>query len=269
MRRTSLLAVLMFVMLIASGTANAAATCSNNTLKSQFGLLYHGDLGNGKDIVGVVYLNSTAGGQFVAGTTGQEAVTPASQTALTVGAGSTYSVSTGGTSCLVTLTLYLTGSSLPQPAHFDFFFNIPDNAGDGIESDGVPVNQIEVSARLVKRGAATTCTGASVAGNFIFSESGPWANVGGDTIGAGSLTLSAAGGVNGTESLFLAGAGLVPLVPVVGSFTINPDCTGAMTLDAAGGAFIYDNATMTVNSGKEILYIRSDAGWVLYGDMMR
>jgi len=271
MKKTSLLAVLMLMTftLIAVGSANAAA-CSNSSLKGVWGFQYHGFLPSGEYIVGEVLLNSAGKGTFAAGTTGQEAVQPATQTPLTLGAGSGYTA-TGATTpnCEITLTLNLPGSALPSPAHF---YGTENGGGkiDAIEIDGTPTNQIVVNGFAQETGETITgCTNALSAGTVSFHSEGPIAAVGGWTNGEGQLVLTAAGGESGTVTLFLAGVGLVPLAPGVGSFSANPDCTGTSTLSVAAGAFVYDTFTIAVNKGANALFVVSDAGSVVYGETTR
>ncbi len=268
MKKASLLAVLMFVTLVAAGTANAIP-CGNTSVKGPYGFQYHGTLASGAHVAGLVLLNANGKGAFTAGTTGQEAVTPASNTAITVASGSYTASGALSPECLVTLTLTLTGSALPSPA---VFYGTENDLKQivAINVQGTPAAQIAVVGQATLTGETIIgCTATQVAGTVSFHSEGPIAAVGGNTDGEGQLVLTAAGGESGTVTLFLAGAGLVPLVPAVGSFVAHPDCTGSSTLSVAGGAFVYDTFTIAVAKGQNSLFVVSDAGSVIYGETTR
>jgi hypothetical protein len=108
------------------------------------------------------------------------------------------------------------------------------------------------------------CNVASLNGTFAFSSSGfitvppafagPFAGVGTQTFaGDGTTTAIASQSQNGNQLK----------VTITGTYTVNPDCTGTLTLQASPGGFTSHFFFVLDDSANELLAICTDPGVVL------
>ena len=108
------------------------------------------------------------------------------------------------------------------------------------------------------------CSNATLNGTFAFTSSGfittppalagPFAGVGTQTFD-GNGTMTAAG----TQSQ----NGNILQVTITGTYTVNPDCTGTLTLLASPGGFTSHFFFVIDDTGNEFLAICTDPGVVL------
>ena len=106
------------------------------------------------------------------------------------------------------------------------------------------------------------CSNATLTGNYAFNHLGfqtrfhpptgnevPFANV-------GVLTFDGAGNLSVTTTAVLNGGGGQPFGPATGTYTVNSDCTGTITVPDAGVHF----NIVTVGGGAEFFGIQTDTG---------
>ena len=108
------------------------------------------------------------------------------------------------------------------------------------------------------------CSNATLIGTFGFTSSGfitappavagPFAGVGTQTFdGNGTTTATATQSQNGN----------IRQVTITGTYTVNPDCTGTLTLLASPGGFTSHFYFVIDDTGNELLAICTDPGVVL------
>jgi hypothetical protein len=102
------------------------------------------------------------------------------------------------------------------------------------------------AATAQAKGKDPQCTLAGAAGTYGFSDSGTVVGVG-PRAAAGILTLDALGNINGKVTASLNGS--VTHTTLSGTYTVNPDCTGAGTFEE------FDQ------SGNKTLTLTEDAVW--------
>ncbi len=85
-----------------------------------------------------------------------------------------------------------------------------------------------VLAALLPTARGQSCSLARAAGTYGFSDSGTVVGIG-PRAAAGILTLDAAGNTNGKVTASLNGS--ITDSTVSGTYTVNPDCTGAIAFD--------------------------------------
>jgi hypothetical protein len=108
--------------------------------------------------------------------------------------------------------------------------------------------------KSVKGDYGATFTGAITAGPFA----GPYAAV-------VRIVCDGKGGCHGEGTQSLNGL-IVPLVDLGATYTVNPVCTGSITVDLGGGQTINFNFII-VNRGKELRSIQTDPNTVITGNL--
>ena len=107
------------------------------------------------------------------------------------------------------------------------------------------------------------CTAQLIQGSYAISVTG-WA-FGKDLVisaAAGNMIADGQGGVTGLETLSLNGV-VSRRIPFTGGYSISPDCTGSVALQAQGTIYNYD--IFLANGGKSVQFIETDAGVVSSG----
>ena len=116
------------------------------------------------------------------------------------------------------------------------------------------------------------CSESTLKGNYVWAYDGfqvmgetatqriPLAYAGRDVWnGNGTMTGVGSGSVNGVPD---------GLVTTTGTYTLEADCTGALTqVDALGNTTHWD--LFVLNNGALITYVQTDAGWVASGTEQR
>ncbi len=108
------------------------------------------------------------------------------------------------------------------------------------------------------------CSNATVQGTFAYTSTGyitappayagPFAEVGTQTFdGKGGTTAAVMSSQNGN---------ILPLT-VTGTYTVNPDCTGTMTLQVSPIAVTVDVSFVIDDAGNGFQAIETDAGFVI------
>lgn len=112
------------------------------------------------------------------------------------------------------------------------------------------------TVKSVKGDFGATFSGAITAGQFA----GPYAAV-------ARIVCDGKGACHGEGTQSLNGL-IVPLVDLGASYTVNPECTGSITVDLGGGQTINFNFII-VDRGKELRSIQTDPSTVITGNLMQ
>lgn len=109
--------------------------------------------------------------------------------------------------------------------------------------------------------SATSCSNASLTGRYGFTFNG--INNGNSVSGVGQIATNGNGTLAGYETIASNGA-VGSLLSLLGTYQINSDCTGTMTIQPAG--LLSQNFAVTVfSSSTKIEMIQSDAGTTVSG----
>ena len=107
---------------------------------------------------------------------------------------------------------------------------------------------------------ATSLTGAygySLAGS-VYDNQGYWYVLG----AAGRLVSDGSGSFTGADTFSFDGS--IVKRQYTGTYTMNADCTGSMTLTPSSGAASHFDF-VTVNNNKEVNVVQTDTDWILTG----
>lgn len=127
----------------------------------------------------------------------------------------------------------------------------------------VCVSSIGVSAAVMAAPAPPeTCKLSSAKGAYGFSESGSIVGFG-PYAAVGTIVSDGAGNMKGIFSESAGGA-IGSGITFVGTYAVNPDCTGTAELTDSLGR-TGTRAFVIVQQGKEIQYVFTDPGFVATG----
>jgi hypothetical protein len=114
------------------------------------------------------------------------------------------------------------------------------------------------------------CSVGTLMGSFGIATSGSIVAFGpvGPVAEAGIITFDGAGGVSQTTTVSLNGTILLNRSSISGSYEVNPDCTGdlSVVLPVPGGTITSTSHFVIVDHGKEIRLVNTGAGRVLLGN---
>jgi hypothetical protein len=121
------------------------------------------------------------------------------------------------------------------------------------------------TAATVRADEPRACTNASLRGSFGFTSQGALlAGVPPPIVGpfgeVGRQSFDGRGNTDGTATL--SANGTIVRVTVQGSYVVNPDCTGSMTLSVAPLGIISDLDFVIDDNGNELRAIVTEAGAV-------
>ena len=85
--------------------------------------------------------------------------------------------------------------------------------------------------------------------------------------GIGLITFDGAGNLSGSETVSFGGA--INPTPLTGTYLVNPNCTGSMTLTLSAGGFVFHLDFVIVDDAKEIRATTADAGVVAVNTFIR
>ena len=115
--------------------------------------------------------------------------------------------------------------------------------------------------------AQTACSAATWNGahgytlsGFVYDDQGYLYMLG----AVGRMVSDGAGNLTGSDSFSFDGS--VVKREFTGTYTVNEDCTGALTLTNAAGASVHADIVI-VSGGKEILLLETDGGYILTGTL--
>ena len=142
----------------------------------------------------------------------------------------------------------------------------------------LPAILLVVTSMLVLRGvtpgeagtvppmhAQPTCTDASLHGSYGYSFDGTVIGIG-PTAGSGVITFDGTGQMSDADTLSLNGT-IIPRT-LTGTYTVQANCTGSVTLEVSTGD-LFHLAFVSVDSGRELRFIQTDAGTVITGAAIR
>jgi len=234
----------VFVALIGTVPASVAATCSNASIKGQYGIFINGYDSSGLYQHGVGMINSNGAGKF----TGVETVSDDGTIYNNQSTTGTYSIAAN---CTGSGTIINVKSG--NQSHYNF---VVDSTG-----------QIEVAATDSGHGSASgyalplgtaTCSIATVAGTYGFHGGGFLAGKG-ELQFNGQFVLGSTGAVTGVETQDVNGA-VISAGAVTGKYTAASNCRGTISY-SFNGTTIHLN-TYFVNGTKGFVAIETDSGTV-------
>lgn len=245
------IAASIFVATLALSSATWAA-CSNASLTGTYGFLLNGTTRTGITTVALGQGTFTPGPRTFNGTE------TASVNGVVVSTtfNGTYSVSAD---CTGKATLNAQGF----PTEHASFVVI--TAGSGVRLIGTDANAIQSGFQWAQGNAV--CTNLGVKGQYGFQATGNF--LAGQPIGpvayVGAFTLDGIGGISGSESGSLDGQ-IFSAAALSGSYTINSDCTGAITTTLPHQSSNHYNLVV-VNGGQTLMVMQTDANTLVTGTL--
>jgi hypothetical protein len=247
MFRIAPLIVLAFLAL----SSTAFATCSTDSLSGTYGFVHDGTDSTGTPAtaaVSQITFDSSTGTFTVETTASHEGM-----------------VVTSSTTGTYTVAPDCTGTGVPAGASpFSFVVTSTGFVALHLLSEGFAVKQ-----------GPSTCTNAGVQGSFGFEATGIF--LAGPATGAvafiGELKLivnpAGEGGIIGHLASSEDGTYLTfPDEPVTGSYTVDTDCRGRVTIQPKGFPEMHFSFVV-VDGGKEMLAVETDANTVVSGALQR
>jgi hypothetical protein len=242
------IAVLLFVIVIATGMARA--TCTNATLNGVYGFISVGLNGSGVPASNVTQVKADGNGNLTGTTT--KSIDGTIVTFATTG---TYHLLTNCTGS-ATLT-----NQDGQTEHDNLVLNNGNKGGFLIQTDP---NHVE-SAIAAAQGLAT-CTDLGVKHTYSLEATGIRIGIG-QIAAVGQLALNGAGSLKGTLSISANGS-IASSLPVTGTYQINANCTGTATFTPQGQSAI-NIGIVIVNAGKELMFLETDSNTVVAGTLQQ
>ena len=117
--------------------------------------------------------------------------------------------------------------------------------------------------------SSDNCTLKSVKGAFGATFTGTITapeQIAGPYAAASRIVCDGKGGCHGEGTQSFNGV-IVPLVDMGATYTVNPDCTGSITVNLGGGQNPIHFNFIIVNRGKELRSIQTDDGTVITGNL--
>jgi len=135
--------------------------------------------------------------------------------------------------------------------------NRVDPADDSEDEDGSP---FACSPKTIKGSYAISTTGSIVAGGPL-----------GAVADVGKITFDGNSGASQTTTVSLNGAIGPPRSSLAGSYTLNPDCSGelTLTLPTPTGAILSTSRFVLVEGGNQLMLVNTGAGRALTGVAIR
>lgn len=242
----------MMIVLAGLALSSAAfgATCSNASLSGTYGFQHDGTDSTGTPnsaAVSQITFDSTAGTFTVENTASHDGVITTSSL------NGTYAVASNCTG-----TGYPTGAT-----PFSIVVTPTGFLAAHLFSEGFAMKQ-----------GSPTCANAAVKGNFGFEATGTFL-AGAPAIGAvafiGELKLTVNASGERVISGHLAssvGSTFLAFTPVTGSYTVDKDCRGTVTITPEGLSEMHFSFVI-VDGGKEMLAIETDANTVVSGTLVK
>jgi hypothetical protein len=235
----SLVAVLLVALAM---SVSAKAACSNATIKGGYGFLLTGT--NATSLAAVV-------GQFTAdgngGLTGSETVSNNGVISSSVPLTGSYSINS---SCAGNARLSASGLSAAK------YSLTVVSAGKQIEMVDADTGITQFGYALAQ--ASSVCTAAAIKGIFGFQGGGFNSSLIPSAF-AGQVKLDGAGNLTGNETL--SSGGTIISGPVSGTYAVNPDCTGSVSI-TFNGSDSHDNFVI-VSGDQSALEIQTDSGKIV------
>jgi hypothetical protein len=239
----------MIVLACLALSSTAWATCSNDSLSGTYGFVHDGTDSTGTPAtaaVSQITFDSATGTFTVETTASHEGVIATDSTT------GTYAVASD-----------CTGTGIPAGASpFSFVVTSTGFVALHLLSEGFAVKQ-----------GPSTCTNAGVQGSFGFEATGIFLPATGAVAFIGELKLivnpAGEGGIIGHLASSENGTFLTfPEEPVTGSFSVDTDCRGRLTIQPKGSPEMHFSFVV-VDGGKEMLAIETDADTVVSGALQQ
>jgi hypothetical protein len=233
------------VALMAAVPPSAAVTCSNASIKGQYGIFINGYDSSGLYQHGVGIIKSNGAGKL----TGVETVSDDGTIYNNVPTKGTYSVAADCTGSGTIINVKNGNQS-----HYNF---VVDSAGKQVEAGGTDSGHGTASGYALALGAGG-CSESTVAGTYGFHG-------GGFLVGQGvlqfngQLVLDSAGNVTGIETRDVNGT-VISAGTATGTYTISSNCTGTISYQFDGATVNLN--TYFVNGKKGFFAIETDSGTV-------
>ncbi|MGA9529790.1 MAG: hypothetical protein WBS24_16885 [Terriglobales bacterium] len=252
MKKTSLFAVLMLIVVIGAGTASFA-TCTATSLTTAPGIwgieAYGHNASPDSDNI-LMQVTFVSGGTF-SGTEWQSVA--GALTSFSVSG--TWAMGSPASDCQGTITV-----TSPSTQTFNFALNNTNKGGTLAQID----SGYTMAGFMVAQGSiAAGCTTALFK-NKLFSlySDGSIPSVGGLVTATGEIKFGTTGATFAsapTVTLDLGGAGNF-VVPATGTSSISSNCTGSGVLTVSSLGQSFDVDTVVVDGGKEALWIVTNSG---------
>jgi hypothetical protein len=236
----------IFLAVTTSGSALWAqaegllSTCSNATVKGNFGFITGGLDGSGTPIMSVGQNNLNGAGKST-GTFTQSKDGTISTFSFT----GTYTVKAN---CTGSGTLSGGGKTIT-------FGLVIDSAGTHVEVAGTDPGHVSGGEALAQ--GTPICTTAGVKGTYGFHGGGTLVGTGALAF-AGQYALDGTGKLTGTETISTAGT--ITTQAISGTYSLASTCKGKISYTLGGKPSTW--STVVVNGGKTILAIETDSGSV-------
>jgi len=247
--------------------AHAAQTgCSNSSLRGNYGFQIKGTIVGLGPIGGIALITFDGGGNFTQ--TDNVSVNGFPIVPNRPGSG-TYSVNAD---CTGTQTLHQAGG---QVIHTTFVIaengrEVFDEVTDSnlvITGVGKAVGSAEDSEE--DDSSRFACSLQTIKGSYAISTTGSIVSAGpvGAVADLGKLTFDGNGGASQTTTVSLNGTIIPSRSSLAGSYTVNSDCTGelSLTLPTANGPIPSTSRFVIVASGNQLLLVNTGVGRVLTG----
>lgn len=242
--------LLMFVATAAVAPA-AHAVCNNVTLNGIYGVLATGLNGSNQPIAAVNRVVFDGAGHLSGSSTKSQ-----NGTLVTYNFTGTYQIAANCTGTAVH------NNQDGNPIHENIYLDNGDKGAFLIQTD----DQHVVTGVLVAQGAAT-CTDLGVKRTYAAQFTGVVPSQGQVVAASGQLKLNGTGSITGTLTISVNGSIGLNL-PVTGTYQINSDCTGTAQV-TPHGLSPNNLALLTVNAGKEIMAIQTDANTIIAGTLQQ
>ena len=248
---------------------HAQSGCSNSSLRGSYGFQIRGTVIGIGPIGGVALVTFDGGGNFT-----QTDYVSVNGFITTNRPGSgTYSVNAD---CTGTQTLDLLGGKV---VHTNF--TIAANARQVFDVVTDPSFVIDGVGKAVGHGdenedddySPLACSPKTIQGTYAISTTGSIVAFGplGAVADVGRITFDGNGGASQTTTVSLNGLIIPARSSIGGSFTVDSDCTGevSLTLPGPAGPIISTSRLVVVDSGNQLLLVNTGVGRVLAGAAIR
>ena len=223
-------------LFLASAPA-AAKSCNNATLNGAYGALYSGFFGGPKSPTGAIF-RLVADGQGNVTGTGTQSDNGTIEAETVTG---TYSISKN---CTGTMALI---DQNDVHADYNFVFDEGNDHVEFVRTDAT-VNESGEGAAL----GTATCGFPAKAKRIFANRSREIGTFLVDIVG--QVTFDGKGNASAIETFMINGA--LQTAKMSGTYSVNPDCTGTITLKA--GSDTYDFAIVAVDNQQTLLLIDTD-----------
>jgi len=247
--------VLSTVLALAIGSwgqpTRPPAACSNATFSGTYGVTFDGIDSHSRLRVAVAQITAGGNGKFA----GLESESKGGVINSNVPITGTYAIKAD---CTGSGTWLAQGGKL---RHYNIVLVSGGAAAELMQTDAG-----HTESGFVEAQGKATCTNAGVKGTFGFRSKGSFVG-GGPTAFIGQFKLDGAGNIVGNESGSVNGT-IFTGVPLVGTYTVNSNCTGSATVNPKGQTAVNFNLVV-VAGGLQVLAVETDANSIVNGSLQK